>query len=309
MTYNERDIIRIFRGDFGIGSAWDDVERIRIGDTDMAVNIDTLVRGTDVPESMSLREAARKSVIACASDFAAKGVRPLWGLVSVGMPSTYKMSDFKDVSGGLADASMELGCHIVGGDTKQCAEMSITVCLLGKGRPGPLRSGAHIHDAVFVSGPFGMAGAGLYMLLNDMDGPATYAQSVLRPTIPLEFGMRSADYMTSSMDSSDGLSTTLNEMAAQSGTSIIVTDEPIADGIKRFAVKSGLSMRDIVYNSGEEYEIVFTAQKRDIPKLYSIASETGTPLTQIGFVREGSGVYIEKDGQTHHIRDKGWQSF
>lgn len=306
---SERDIIQIFQRNFGINSAHDDIERIQVDNMDLAVNIDTLVYDTDVPPSMSLREAARKSVIACASDFAAKGVRPLGGVVSANMPPTYDVSDFECISGGLADGADELGCRIIGGDTKQCIKMSITVCLMGKGKPKPLRSGAQVNDAVFVSGPFGMAAAGLYMLLNGMDGPDEYIQSVLHPATPLEFGIRAADYMTASMDSSDGLSTTLNEISAQSNTSIIITHEPIADNIKEFTEKNNLNINDLVYNGGEEYEVVFTANNRDIPKIYDTALETDTPLKQIGFVREGSGVFVEKNGQNYQMYDKGWQSF
>jgi len=39
---------------------------------------------------------------------------------------------------------------------------------------------------------------------------------VNRPTPRLEFGLKIANYISSSMDSSDGLSTTLNEMSRQS---------------------------------------------------------------------------------------------
>lgn len=309
MMVNEHDIIRIFRQKFGINSAWDDVERIQINNTNLAINIDTLAYNTDVPPSMSLREAARKSMIACASDFAAKGIKPLWALISISMPPTYHTLDFEEIAGGLADASTELGCSIVGGDTKQSTEMSITVCLVGRGRQKPYRYGAQIHDAVFVSGPFGASAAGLHMLLNSINGPDEYIRSVLHPTVRLEFGAKIAEYINASMDSSDGLSTTLNEISAQSGISIIVTHEPIADNIEKFARKNNLNMDDLLYNGGEEYEIVFTAASKYIPKICSIASETDTPLIQIGFVEEGSGVFVKKDGQSYKMHDKGWQSF
>ena len=310
---SERDVIRIFQQNFGIKyspSQNDDIERVRINDTNLAINIDTLVYDTDVPPRMSLREAARKSMVACVSDFAAKGARPLQAVISVNIPPTYDTSDFEEISGGLADASAEFNCKIVGGDTKQATPMSITVCILGKGRDKPRRDGARIGDAVFVSGPFGLTAAGLHALLNGHTQGAddNMIKSILHPTVPLEFGIKIADYITASMDSSDGLSTTLNEISTQSGVSIIVTNEPIADNVQEFAKKNSLNINDLVYDGGEEYEIVFTAPEKHIPKIRSISLETDTPLIHIGFVQEGRGVFVGKNGQSRRVYDQGWDA-
>ncbi len=60
------------------------------------------------------------------------------------------------------------------------------------------------------------------------------------------------------MDSSDGLSTTLNEMAKQSRKRFVITKLPVNQDLLKFAQKTGLEPLDLILHGGEEYEIVAT---------------------------------------------------
>ena len=71
-----------------------------------------------------------------------------------------------------------------------------------------------------MSGPFGLTSVGLDILLRKLKKSDSFSKlaikSVLKPNPRIKFGLAAKNYFTSSMDSSDGLSTTLNEMARQS---------------------------------------------------------------------------------------------
>ena len=69
----------------------EDVESFKIGKKHLIVKVDTLVESTDLPPGMELVDAARKSIVSCVSDFAAKGVRPIFGIVIV----NYSKKTFK----------------------------------------------------------------------------------------------------------------------------------------------------------------------------------------------------------------------
>ena len=47
---------------------------------------------------MKLSDAARKSVIACVSDFAAKGVKPEYGIISINLPKTISRVKIDDIA-------------------------------------------------------------------------------------------------------------------------------------------------------------------------------------------------------------------
>lgn len=308
-TPSEDEVVGIYRERFGLAdTARNDVEVIGSGHGAMAVKADTLEYGTDVPPGMTMRQAARKAAVACVSDFAAKGVRPRWAVVSVTAPPSYGVRTHRSMAGGLADAAGEFGFSIMGGDTNRGDRMSLTVCMMGTvDGPIPPRAAAP-GDVVYASGPFGLSAAGLHAALHGLRGPRGSRGAVMNPRVRLEFGIRAARRCTASMDSSDGLSTTLNEMAVQSGAAFVVDGNPAASGVREFAARHGLESDDLVYNGGEEYEIVLALHPAAVPELLRTARETRTPLTYVGYVEEGDGAYLERDGRVR-LPDGGWKAF
>jgi len=164
-----------------------------------------------------------------------------------------------------------------------------------------------------VTGQFGYTSAGLKILLHGKKGERKFVsralKSVLKPKAHIEFGLESRKYLTSSMDSSDGLSTTLNQMSTQSNKKFIIEKIPTSKDLYEFARKNKLDSKDLVFNGGEEYEIVFTISKKSKPKILNIASNLKIPIIEIGYVTKGKGVYIKENQKLVKIEDKGWKHF
>ena len=79
---SEKKIIKLFQNRLGnTNFVPEDVESFKIGKKYIVAKVDTLVESTDVPPGMKLEDVARKSIVSCVSDFAAKGVRPIFGIV------------------------------------------------------------------------------------------------------------------------------------------------------------------------------------------------------------------------------------
>ena len=324
----EAEIVRAFRRRLGMRGEPDDAEALPAGASCWCV--DTLSAGTDVPPGMGLRRAARKSVVSCASDLAAKGVAPASGLVSVSLPAGATMRDVSALAGGLAGAAGELGFAFAGGDTGQGAELSITVCLAGGAPPGagarggrggkrwPGRRGARAGDAIFATGAFGLAPAGLRLLKGGARaGSRRFARAaesaVYSPLCRTGFGAAAARMFTSSMDTSDGLSAALAEMSRCSGAAFCIVDVPLAAGVEGFAAENGLDARRLALWGGEEYEIAFTAAPSDRKRVLEAARATGTPVTEIGVVegaggggRGGARFKGGRGGESFRIRG-GWE--
>lgn len=260
--------------------------------------IDTLVHSTDVPPGMSMREAGAKAVTACVSDMAAKGSRPLHAAVSVSLPAGSPKRDASGTAAGIRDACRRYGIRVVTGDTNEGAA-SITVCLLGRSKRVVPRGGARPGDAVFVSGPFGMAAAGLDSAVS---GGSEFSRHVRRPAARLEFGVRCSRHMSASMDSSDGLAATLHEIARESGVRIDVDAAPVGRGVARYAEARGIDALELVFYGGEEYEVVFCAPPSKRRAIFRVAARTGAPVIEVGRVAAGRGVY--HCGK--RMEDAGW---
>lgn len=305
---DESQIIRIFQKRFG-SLVSEDVESFRLGKGLGAIKIDTLVESTDVPPGMTPAEAARKSIVACVSDFASKGVRPLYGTISVTIPRSYSEKKIKELAEGFAKSSREFGFRILGGDTNEGMEMIISVSLFGTSDKITYRNGARSGDSIIVTGPFGNSYAGLKHVMQGKKAERKFARkiksAVYRPAPRLGFGVLAARYFSSSMDSSDGLSTTLNEMAKQSKKKFEITVLPHDSDLEKFASQNRLDIEDLILNGGEEYEIVATVPQKNLKKVKQIAKSHKIPLAEIGTVRNGGGVFYSGK----RIRPGGWLHF
>jgi thiamine-monophosphate kinase len=311
---DETEIIKKFQKIFGDKNfVSEDVESFSIGKTKIILKVDTLVESTDIPPKMSLKNAARKSVVACVSDFASKGVEPKFGIISVNLPSKIVKKKVEDIAKGFKQASKEFNIKILGGDTNQGKEIVFHVCLFGSADKIVNRKGAKPGDSIFVTGPFGYTSAGLEILLNNGKGRDSFSKnaknSVLNPKPQLNYCLKNKKYFSSSMDSSDGLSTTLNELAKQSNCKFVINCVPAAKGIEKFSKQHKKNLEDLVFHGGEEYETVFTVSKKNRSKVISNAKLSKTPIIEIGFVTKGKDVFIEKNNKNVRLKDLGWRHF
>ena len=228
---SESKIINIFQKKFGNKKfVSEDVEIFTLGKTKIIAKTDTMVQSTDIPQKMKLSDAARKSVIACVSDFACKGVKPKYGIISINLPKSISSIKIDNIANGFKKACREYGISIIGGDTNEGKEMVFNVCIFGNSNKIVTRKGSSKGDAIFTTGPFGYTSLGLDTLLkNNRVKNNLIKKSVKAVTNPkprLDYGLKNKKYFTSAMDSSDGLSTTLNQMSKQSKKKFIINKIP-----------------------------------------------------------------------------------
>ena len=288
-----------------------DLDRLAVVKTDM------LVGKTDVPPSMSLRQAARKAVVMNISDFAAKGVKPLALLVALGLPKSFKEEDVRQIGLGLNEGAREYDAHVIGGDTNEASDLIISCSLLGICPKHVLvkRSTARPGDIVVVTGSFGKTASGLKILLEGLSAPETIkktlTEAVLMPKARLKEGLALAQSgaLTASIDSSDGLAWSLYELSDASNIGFTIDNIPIAPEAYEFAENCDLDPLELGLYGGEEYELIVTVK----PELWENAKRAvgnlRTPLTSIGRVTKEKKLELKTEGRTRPIERKGWEHF
>ncbi|MDB9721758.1 thiamine-phosphate kinase [Nitrosopumilus sp.] len=311
---SEDKIIKIFQTKLGNKKfISEDVETFTLGKTKIIAKIDTMVESTDIPKKMKLSDAARKSVIACVSDFAAKGVKPEYGIISINLPKRISRVKIDNIANGFKKACKEYGISIIGGDTNAGKEIVFNVCIFGNSNNIVTRKGSKKDDLIFVTGPFGYTSIGLNILLNNKKEKNNFVKksikSVINPKPKLSFGLKNKKYFSSSMDSSDGLSTTLNEMAKQSGKKFIVDQMPSNKDLEDYVKKKNLNLNSIIFNGGEEYEFVFTVPVKYRKNIIKNAKLLKTPIIEIGYVTSGKGVFLKNNNKNIIVKDLGWKHF
>jgi len=291
----------------------DDVSAVDIGNGKLAVlKTDMLVGKTDVPPGMSLTQAARKAVVMNISDLAAKGVKPIALLASVGVPRNLKKRDIEQMGEGLNIGAREYDTYVLGGDTSEASDLVISCAVFGIGekRRIMLRSGAKPGDIVAVTGLFGKTSAGLKILLQHFSAPLRVRKhlvdSVLMPRARLKEGLTLAQTgaVTASIDSSDGLAWSLHEISRASGVGFRISNLPIAEEASELAKMHKLDPIELCLYGGEEYELVVTVK----PMLWKRISKK-VSLIKIGRVTKEKTLVLKTGKKTFPIDARGWEHF
>ena len=311
---SENEIISIFQTKLGNKKCIsEDVEVFSLGKIKIIAKTDTMVQSTDIPQKMKLLDAARKSVIACVSDFASKGVKPRYGIISINLPKTISKKEIDSIANGFKKACKEYEISIIGGDTNEGKEIVFNVCIFGKSNKIVTRKGSNKGDLIFTTGPFGYTSVGLDILLNNSKKRSYLIKkslkSVTSPKPRLDYGLKNKKYFTSAMDSSDGLSTTLNEMSKQSKKKFVINKIPLNKDLEMYIKKYNLNLNSIVFHGGEEYEFVFTIPSKYKKRIIENSKLLKTPIIEIGYVASGKGVHLKKNEETTILKDLGWKHF
>ena len=309
---NEKEIIKLMNNKRRKVIS-EDVEIFKLGKEQCAVCVDTLVESTDIPKGSKLIDISRKSIVSSVSDFAAKGIKPKFCIVSLTLPKRISKKNVQELSKGFSDACKEFEIELLGGDTNQGKEISIHVVLFGNLKKYIKRKNAKTGDLICTTGAFGYTSAALDIILKKKKTSKTFSRKsknlFFRPTPRLKFGMKSVNHITSCMDSSDGLSSCLNEMSRQSKKKFLITKLPTNEDVKEFSKKNRMNFNKLVFDGGEEFELVFTISPRNLTKILNISKKMKINIFQIGHVSKGNGVYFDDGKESFRIKDNGWEHF
>ena len=225
---------------------------------------------------MTLSEIGYKSAITNISDIAAMGATPDFVLVSLAGDSKY----FLEIYDGIIEASREYNVPVVGGDLSKSQKLIISITIGGIAFGRVLtRSGAKAGDNIWVSGNPGLSALGLELLqkhgrkkAQEINESAVLAH--IKPKAQVELGkyLKSNDLVNSCIDISDGVAKEIREICEKSSVGA-----KLENNNKYF------------FNGGEDYELLFTADKSFIPKQGII------PFTKIGEITAEKEVCLPAD--------------
>ncbi|MCI5222693.1 MAG: thiamine-phosphate kinase [Candidatus Electrothrix sp. AR4] len=320
---NERDLIEHIRqlaslenGDLpdtllrGIG---DDCAVIEKDDeTVHLLTMDTLVESVHFDCAWHPPELlGRKAVAVNVSDIAAMGGKPVFALLSLGLPSDFNTEWSAQLSRGIIEACSQYGCLLIGGDTV-CSPKKITLTLTVIGEMNRdqvlYRHTAKPGDTIWVSGPLGYSAAGLALLrtMECMELPDRYAfkmqpcvKAHLDPSarVGLASLLARTGYVHAMMDLSDGLATDLSHLCQLSriGARIEAKRIPGHDGLSAAADFLQEDPINWMVEGGEDYELLFTASSADTPDLLKKIEEQHYTVYPVGTVVDGQGVTLVRE--------------
>jgi thiamine-monophosphate kinase len=298
----------------GIG---DDAAVVTLGDRTLLLTTDALLEGVHFRRRTApLRDIGAKALAVNVSDIAAMGGEPRWALLALGVPPDLSVADVDELYDGLGETAERHGVSLVGGDTTAApAGLLLSLTVVGEVEGAPLRrSGARPGDAILVTGTLGAAAAGLAVLEHGAGSAAPEAAEAVcrahrRPTPRVAEGsvIRASGTATAMIDVSDGLATDLGHILEESGAGAVVrlADLPIDDATRAVARAHGVDETGWAVSGGEDYELLFTADRQHAATLArDVTLKTGTPVRIVGEIAPAAeGLrFLDAAGRPHVVR-------
>lgn len=234
---------------------------------DLVFTTDMLVQNVHFRlDWMDWQAVGHKALAANLSDIAAMGATPRLALVALGLKGNERDREVTDLYRGMAALGRRYRVAVAGGDLSSSpGGVVVSVTAIGEtpgGRRAVMsRAAARPGDVIGVTGPMGMAAAGLRVLqqqLLTLDGSPAMREAYSRPQPRVREGRLLARAgVKAAMDLSDGLLGDLPKMCQASGVSAVVeiARVPIPNAIKW----NFTDWFDLALRGGEDYELLFTA--------------------------------------------------
>lgn len=289
----------------------DDAAAIEFGDRYLVVSTDMLWETTHFHPSMSWRQKGWMAAAVNLSDIAAMGAQPLGFLMAMGLPAHLEENDVRDMVQGAADCCDHFGTDYLGGDTKECSELVLTGTSLGTTPKNGLltRNGACPGDLLMMTGTAGLASAGLLSLEYEVDSEKAL-KALFEPQPRIKEGtlLSATGSVTSCMDTSDGLSTSLHELGDASGVSFEVDASavPIDPEVGRLAKIAKKDQLEIALHGGGDYQLLFTIKSECLEEILSVL---GNEAKVIGRCIEGRKNVLKRGRSRMEMEPKGYEHF
>lgn len=309
----------------GIG---DDAAILKYGDKFLAVSTDLLVEGIHFDLMYSpLKHLGYKAIIVNLSDICAMNAVPKQVTVSLAISSKYSVEAMTDLYAGIKEACRAYNVDLIGGDmTSSPKGMTISITAIGEVEEHAIayRSGAKKGDIICLSGDLGSAYLGLQILERekqlyidnpgiqpDLEDQKYVLKRQLKPearTDMLGYFRKQGLVPTSMIDISDGLASELMHLCKASNCGAYVEESkiPIQQESQLLAIKFQLDPITTALNGGEDYELLFTVDEKDLEKVRYMPSTY--LIGEITDPKDGLTLHTT-GGNIHPLKAQGWKHF
>ena len=199
---------------------------------------------------------------------------------------------------GCREAASKVGAVILGGDLSNTSgPVFIDVVSLGSAnRPG-LRSGAVAGNDIWVTGRLGASSTAVRVWQCGGEPPPEARKAFAQPSPRCDEGHYLVERGIASalIDLSDGLAGDSAHLAAASGVQIVLEEAQVPVAPIAVEVLGPEEALQAALHGGEDYELCFAAGPDAVDPSY-FQDHFGLEITRVGYVREGSGVWIDRGG-------------
>ncbi|MBT3280513.1 MAG: thiamine-phosphate kinase [Campylobacteraceae bacterium] len=209
---------------------------------------------------MSLKQIAQKSMLVNISDAIVMNATPKYALLTVAIPPHFDKKELKQLASGFKKVAKQYNIEIIGGDTVSNEKLDISITIISTTNNPIYRSGIKKDHILCYTGTLGSVKKDLEKAL---EGKTISKKSkFIKPKLNPKFFYAISKYISAAMDISDGLGFELQRLSKINNIGFEFTNEISKE----------------VMCSGEEYEILFSFNKKHLSKIKELAKQHNVKL-------------------------------
>lgn len=211
-------------------------------------------------------EIGAKAMMVNLSDAIVMNAMPKYALLGLSIPKNFSNKKILELSKGIKFACDKFGVKVIGGDTISSEILNLSITIISNTKRPIFRNRSKVGDFVAFSGDVGGVLKDFKRLRNlgQVSKNSRFKKVVLRD----KFFYKSARFIRSAMDISDGL----------------------ASDLKKFSKLDYKFIKKLNYfelNSAEEYEILLSCDKKYKKRLENEAKKARIKLTFFATIKKG----------------------
>ena len=261
----------------------------------MGISIDSYVEGTHFLNFKNPNLVIKKALRGAISDLICKGITPKYYFMSCsGNKKHLTQANLAKIQLALKEEQKKYNIFLAGGDTSRSNRLSITVSVVGYSKKNPvLRSGAKVNDDIYITNTIGDAFVGLKLLKGKIKLSKKNSDYFVRrfylPILPIKFSKKIHLFANSAIDISDGFFQDLQHILSRSNLSSIIFKNkiPISSYLNSYLIRTKKNKLNFISN-GDDYQILFTANKKMRNLIKKISKSTSTKVSIVGIVKNKS---------------------
>jgi len=256
----------------------------------LVVSVDTYIEGVHFINFKKPELVIKKIIRSSISDLICKGVDPKYYFISAsGNKKTFSSSNLEKISNSLKDEQRKFNIILCGGDTVLSNKLSFTVTSIGFSKNIIFRNNAKINDDIYVTGNLGDSYVGLKVLKKQININQKlnkfFVNKYFKPDLNLKLAKKLINFANTSIDVSDGLITDLDKLINKQKLTykLSLINIPISANLKKLLISKKLDKIKYV-SQGDDYQILFTANKFKSSIINKTAKSLGIKISKIGII-------------------------
>ena len=280
----------------------------------LVISVDTYNEGVHFLNFNNPSLVIKKIIRSSISDLVCKGVKPKYYFISgSGNKNAFSKKKLKQISNSLQQEQKRYNIKLCGGDTTFSNKLNFSITVIGFSKKIILRNKTKVNDDIYVTGNLGDSYIGLQILNNKIKVKKKeynyFVNKYFKPDIQIRLTDKLFNFSNSSIDLSDGLFTDLDKLINKQKVNykIFLDKIPISNQLNFMSKKHKLSKIKIISN-GDDYQVLFTANKRKSRIIKSFAQKMNLKITKIGEILPSikKSVIIDENSKIIRPKNKGY---